>query len=292
MTILLLDAYNLLFRSFTSLPPAIVDGEGHPINAVYGMLAFTLRLLRELEPTGVVAAFDVPDVPTFRHEIYDRYQAQRGPLGGDDAPEFARQVAIAVEVLPQLGVPAVMRPGFEADDMMGTIASGVSAQGGHAVLISTDRDLLQLVRPGIEIVVPGKELKFVRNEDDVRARLGVPPAGVTAYKALAGDASDNIPGLPGIGPKTAARLIEDYGTLEGIFANIADVPPRLARILDAGRDDALLFQRVATIVTDLDTGLDTGRLPAPQFSAEDRPRALLNRTAYGPAETESKDEAS
>jgi DNA polymerase-1 len=135
-------------------------------------------------------------------------------------------------------------------------------------------------------VTPGKQLLHTRTEDDVRARLGVHPTGVTTFKALAGDASDNIPGLPGVGPKTAVRLIDDYGTLEGMLEHLDELSPRIARILDTGREDARLFRQVATIVTDLDTGLDLARLPALRMGADDRPRALLNRSQNGSGDAE------
>src|SRR5262245_47669058 len=129
MTVLLLDAHNLLFRSFVTLPSSIT-AQGKPVHAVYGMLAAVLRLMRELEPEHVVAAFDVPSVPTFRHELYPAYQGQRGPLGGEQADEFSRQVAMAIDALPRLGLPALSYPGYEADDIMGTLACGCASDGG------------------------------------------------------------------------------------------------------------------------------------------------------------------
>lgn len=274
MRVLLLDAYNLLFRSFASLPAKITGADDLPINAVYGMLAFIVRAVREHEPEHIIAAFDTPDVPTFRHLRFADYQAQRGPMGGENAPDFQRQVAIAQGLLPRLGVPALAAAGFEADDIIGTLAVGLAGAGSGAIAVSTDRDMLQLVRPGISILVPGKENRLIDSDSAVRDRIGVEPAGVTSFKALAGDASDNIPGLPGIGAKTAAGLVTSYGTLDGVYAHLGELSPRHRSILDSGRDIAYLFRDIATIRTDVN-GIDATPLPGLEITAESRPRELL-----------------
>jgi DNA polymerase-1 len=281
LDVLVLDAYNVLFRSFSSLPRAITGRNDEPVNAVYGALAFVLRMLREYQPDRIVAAFDVPDVPTFRHQLFPGYQAQRGPLGGEHAEDFARQVAMAQDILPRVGIPALYQAGFEADDVMGSVARSVASSGGRARLVSTDRDLLQLVGPGIELLVPGKEMLNVASPDAVRRRIGVDPEYVTTFKALAGDASDNIPGLPGIGAKTAIRLIDDFGDLDRILASAGEVPARTARILTEGAADARLFEQVATIETGLEIGGQAFSLPALALSIDDRPRAILDRFGYG-----------
>ncbi|MBV9279156.1 MAG: hypothetical protein JOZ41_03655 [Chloroflexi bacterium] len=275
--LLLLDGYNLLYRSFVTLPSAITGGDGRPINAVYGMVAAILRLMRELEPARIVAAFDVPEIPTFRHDLYPLYQAQRGPLGGAESEEFLRQVALAQRSLPPLGIAALTYPGYEADDIMGTLASRGAAAEERAVIVSTDKDLLQLVRPGIEVLVPGKAGLHIRDADGVRARLGVHPSGVTTYKALAGDPSDNIPGVPGIGARTAIRLVERYGSLEAIYDDLAGLPARTAAALREARDSAFLFRRLVTIQTDLPLEGDLASLPTPAFTPDAGIRDLLNR---------------
>jgi DNA polymerase-1 len=286
MTVLLLDAYNLLFRSFTSLPPGITAGDGLPINAVYGMLAFVLRLKQDIAPDHIVAAFDVPEVPTFRHRLFPAYQAQRGPLGGENAEDFSRQVGIAFELFPRLGVPAVAVPGFEADDVMGTIGTAAGASGDRAVIVSTDRDLLQLVSKGIEILVPGKGNQEIRTEHEVIARIGVAPHAVTTFKALAGDASDNIPGLPGIGTKTAISLVERLGVLDSIYQRLDEVPARPQAVLREHRAEAYLYREIVTVRTDIALPLDPRHLPRPSFDAGDRVRTLLDRHGYGPPETQ------
>jgi DNA polymerase I len=274
--VLLLDAYNLLFRSFASLPSAITGADDLPINAVYGMLAFIIRAVREQEPEHIVAAFDVPDVPTFRHRLYKQYQAQRGPMGGENAPDFQRQVGIARELLPQLGIPAISRPGFEADDIMGTLAVQLAMAGRDAIAVSTDRDLLQLIRPGVSILVPGKQQTLIESQEAVRARIGVDPEGVTSFKGLAGDASDNIPGLSGIGTKTASALVTQFRDLDGIYGNLGEIAPRQRGILRAGRELAYLYQDVATIRTEV-PDVDAAALPPLLVTANSGSRELLKQ---------------
>lgn len=289
MTVLILDAYNLLFRSFASLPPSITARDGLPINAVYGMVASVIRLVRDVAPAHIVAAFDEPDVPTFRHRAYPAYQAQRGPLGGENADEFRRQVAIAATILPALGVPALSQAGYEADDIMGTMAREVGESAGLALLVSTDRDLLQLVGERAQIILPGATGVRIGDAQAVRERIGVPPEAVTTFKSLAGDASDNIPGIPGIGPKTAVKLIDGYETLENLFSHLGELPSRTATALEAGHDAAFLFREISTIVNSLDLPLNANALPDPRITPDSKVRDLLEEVGYGRPETDSHD---
>ena len=281
LTVLLLDGYNLLYRAFTSLPSAIVGSDGRPINAVYGLLTSLLRYMRETQSDRMVLALDSPDVPTFRHERYPAYQGHRGPLGGDNAPDFARQVRIAADVAPGLGIVTLSQPGFEADDIMGSCGVKLADSGEMALVVSTDRDLLQLVRPGIDVLSPGNPPIRAHAASDVIDRLGVPPEGITTYKALAGDASDNIPGVKGIGAKTAVSLVTQYGSLEEIYAHLDDLAPATRQKLEAGLSDAFLFRDVVTVVTSLDIPLDTICSSHVSFGPEDKARDLLKRFGYG-----------
>ncbi|GAC1445071.1 MAG: hypothetical protein NVSMB52_05280 [Chloroflexota bacterium] len=278
MKLLLIDGYNLLYRSFTSLPPAIVAADGLPIHAVYGLITTILRLIREHGSDGVIVAYDVPDTPTFRHKLYPLYQGQRGPLGGENAPDFERQVRISQSVLPKVGVTVVQMAGFEADDILGTIALQMRGTGKNVVIVSTDRDLLQIVCPGIEVLALGTPPRVARTEADVRARLGVKPALVPDFKALAGDPSDNIPGVPGIGVKTAAALINEWNDLDGIYDNLAGLSIRVRTTLETHRDNAMLFRRIATIVTDPPIVL--GTLPTLGVSGDSKVRAILQEAGH------------
>jgi DNA polymerase-1 len=276
VTVLLVDGYNLLYRAFTSLPLAIVGADGRPINGVFGLFSSIVRLVRELEVERVAVAFDVPAVPTFRRDLYAGYQAQRGPLGGEQAEEFERQAEIARRALPLLGAPAISVPGFEADDVLGTLANQATQIGRHAVIATTDRDLLQLVRPGIEIATPGKVIQRARTAQDVITRMGVPPEGIPTLKALAGDPSDNIPGVRGIGVKTAVDLVNRFRTLDEIFARVQSLAPRVATALTLQAKNAYLFLDIVTVRTDLDLPIAMKDIGLHGFSADAGIRQLLD----------------
>ena len=280
MATLLLDGHNVLYRAFTSVPRSILGKDGLPINGVYGLLGSILRLSRELHVDGVVVAFDVPEVPTFRHRLYPQYQAQRGPLGGTLAEDFARQALIAQSVLPAIDVPALTAPTFEADDVLGTLSARIAAAGGRAIVVSTDRDLLQLVRPGVEITTPANPPVVFANSESVQARMGVGPEGIPTFKALAGDASDNIPGVAGIGVRTAAGLVNEIGSLEDIFETLGSLPTRVSTALEQQRDQAFLFRRIVTIVTDLDLTLQVDAVPSIHFNPSERARDILDDQGY------------
>jgi DNA polymerase-1 len=280
MPILLLDGHNLLYRAFTSLPRSIVSSSGEPINGLHGLLSVILRLVRVYNGEHVVVAFDVPDVPTFRHQLYPGYQAQRGPLGGEYAEEFRRQVSMAQELLPAIGVHAVTAPGFEADDIMGTLAVAAAGRDTPSLVVSTDRDLLQLVRPNVEVLSPLNPPFHARSDSDVEDRMGVPAAGVTTLKALAGDSSDNIPGVRGIGNKGAAALVKQYGTLEAMYSDLDRLPTRAAGALRDQRETAFLFRELVTIRTDLALAADASNLWRPRISADTRVGQILSEHGY------------
>lgn len=277
MNVLVLDTYNLLYRSFSSLPRTITGADGEPIHAVYGLLNTVLRLWRELGPDSIVAAFDTPGVPTFRSQMYAGYQAKRGPLGGQHADDFARQATLARDILPRIGIPALSVDRYEADDIMGTLATSVARSGGHATIVSTDRDLTQLVAPAISIIVPSKEPRTIDSDEDVRSVLGVSAAGVTTFKALAGDPSDNIPGVRGIGRKGAVDLVNGYHSLDAMYAALDDHRHRTAAALRAGREDAYLFRTVVTILTDLKLGITPAELPTLRMTDASRAREIIEK---------------
>lgn len=274
MTILLLDGHNLLMRAFSTLPRTITDRNGQPINAVYGFLNVMLRLARQEEETRIAVAFDVPEVPTFRSALFPAYQGQRGPLGGEHADELAAQTAMVQQVLDHVGIPALAEPGYEADDVMGTLA--VQQEGEPDVrVISTDKDLLQLVRPGVGWQTPQNPPLVATAAEDVVRILGVGPEQVTTYKALAGDSSDNYPGVRGIGGKTAISLVREHGTLEDIYAALPQLSPSVARKLEEGREAAFLFRDIATVRTGLNLPLSLAQVPPLPLASDARARQIL-----------------
>jgi DNA polymerase-1 len=266
---LLVDGHNIIFRAFSIVPRSITDGQGNAVNGVYGLIGTLLRLIRDREPRYVAVAFDVPEVPTFRHELYQAYQGQRGPLGGPDAANFAWQVEQAKRVLDGVGLRWLVSPGFEADDILGTLTVMAIQGKVHSLVVTSDRDLQQLVRPLVRVLIPGKTPVEVGSED-VRSRLGIPPEKIVDWKVLAGDPSDNIPGVAGIGNKSAVDLVEAYGSWRGVYKHLDEVPARQRASLERGRHDAELFAQVVRLRCDLD-------LPCSLPDLEIDPRRLPER---------------
>jgi 5'-3' exonuclease len=208
----IVDAYVYVFRSYHSMPPMHAP-DGTPVHAAHGFAATLLRMLGELAPTHFACAFDFA-MTSFRNELFADYKAGRTEAPADLEPQFE----ICEEVTRALGIPGLAAEGFEADDVIATAVDAVMEADGAVVVVSTDKDLTQLVREDGRVVM----LDFARakrfDADGVRERFGVAPAQIPDYLALVGDAVDNLPGVPGIGPRTAARLLVAFGSLEDIPA--------------------------------------------------------------------------
>lgn len=247
--LILVDGNAILHRAFHALPP-LTTKRGEPINAVYGLVSMLLRVIQDLKPTHIAVCFDEKE-PTFRHKEFKGYQAQRPPVALDLSSQFEK----ARRVFSAMGIPIYSKPGYEADDVIGTLAQ----QGDDNVVIVTgDRDQLQLVNDKIKVYMPmvGLSTAKLMGENDVIEKMGVPPNQIDDFKALVGDASDNYTGIAGIGPKTAISLLEKYGTLDGIYKNLKDISPSVAKKLEEGTDSAKLSKRLATIVTDVPVSLN------------------------------------
>ncbi|MFN9323709.1 MAG: DNA polymerase I [Holosporales bacterium] len=213
MPLTLLDASGYIFRAYHALPPLSAP-DGTPVGAVYGFCSMLLKLADSLPQTRALAVFDAGR-QTFRQEIYTDYKAHRPPPPADLIPQFA----LVREAAAAFGLPGVELPGFEADDLLASYAKGVNDTISDIIIVTSDKDMLQLLRPGVRIYDPVK-YAFLSDDDAVK-KFGVPPAKVPDVQALIGDASDNVPGVPGIGVKTAAELILAYGDLEGVLAAAA-----------------------------------------------------------------------
>ena len=248
--LLLLDGHNLLFRAFSSVPRSITDGKGRPVNGIYGLVGALLKFIRDRRPTYLAVAFDIPVVPTFRHILFPQYQGHRGPLGGADAANFEWQVFEAIRLLQHFDLHPMSAEGFEADDVLGSLTAVARKAGVESLVVTSDRDLQQLVRPGVHVLIPGRKPVEI-GPPEVMDRLGVMPEQIVDWKVLAGDASDNIPGVAGIGDKSAVELLAKYGTVQAIYANLDSLPVRQRNALKAGRESAALFERVVRIRTDL-----------------------------------------
>ncbi|MBQ8626398.1 MAG: DNA polymerase I, partial [Agathobacter sp.] len=247
--LVLIDGHSILNRAFFGLPD-LTNSQGVHTNAVYGFLNILFKILEEEKPNYLAVAFDVK-APTFRHNMYDGYKGTRKPM----ADELRQQVPIMKEMLQAMGVAIVELPGYEADDLLGTISCMGEAQGMEVSVVSGDRDLLQLATDHVQIRIPKTKKTGTEIENyyakDVVARYLVTPKEFIDVKALMGDTSDNIPGVEGIGEKTASALIEKYKSIEAVYAHADEVkPPRAAKNIVEFWDQAVLSKTLATIITD------------------------------------------
>ncbi len=217
-TLLLVDGNNLLYRSFFALPRLTRRSDGLPNGALHGFVAILRKLLREESPAFAAVAFDAPG-STFRHESFPEYKANRPPM----PPELAQQVPYTRDLARTLGIQVLEVPGVEADDVIGTLAVAGSGEGYRVLIVSGDKDLLQVVGERVTVCDPANPAKRL-DPEGVRRKLHVPPERVPDYLGLVGDSVDNVPGVPGIGPKTAVKLIADWGGLEDILAHTGDLP--------------------------------------------------------------------
>ncbi len=248
--ILLVDGHSLLFRAFYGMPLSMTAPDGTHTNAVYGFLAIFRKVLEEERPAYVAVAFDTRE-KTFRHERFEDYKGTRKPA----PPEFHEQLPLIKEVLDAMGITVVTLPGFEADDILGTLARRGEAEGLAPRILSGDRDLLQIASDKTQIILPktkGGETLYERYfADDVVREMGVTPKEFIDMKALMGDSSDNIPGLPGVGPKTASAIIAKYHSIENAKAHEDEITPKKARqSMEEHYDLAELSKELATICTD------------------------------------------
>jgi DNA polymerase-1 len=256
-TQLLVDGHYLAYRSFFAYPPTL-QYNNQPINAIYGFFTLLLKAIELYNPKALAICFDLPK-PTFRHELYDLYKATRQP-----APEdFKAQIPILIKMLEQCNIPIITAEGYEADDLLGSLAKQAEKLDIKSYILTGDHDSFQLVNNYIQVLIPkkGSPDYDIFTAEKVKEKLGVFPNQVVDFKALKGDSSDNIPGISGIGDKTAAKLIEDYHSLENIYANIHSVKPeRIQKKLIDEKEKALLSFDLARIRSDLNIAIDSERL--------------------------------
>ena len=253
--IVLMDGHSILNRAFYGIPD-LTNAEGLHTNAVYGFLNIMFKILEEEKPEYLTVAFDV-HAPTFRHKMYDQYKGTRKPM----AEELRQQVPVMKEVLQAMGICIVEQEGLEADDLLGTLAGSCEEKGMEVSVISGDRDLLQLATERVKIRIPKTKQGRTEIEDyyaaDVKERYQVTPKEFIDVKALMGDASDNIPGVPSIGEKTATKIIVEYGSIENAYEHVEELkPPRAAKALKEHYDLAKMSKELATIETHADISCD------------------------------------
>lgn len=253
--IVLIDGHSILNRAFYGLPD-LTNAEGLHTNAIYGFLTIMFKILEEEKPEYLTVAFDV-HAPTFRHEMYDAYKGTRKPM----ADELRQQVPVIKEVLGAMGIKTIEQAGLEADDLLGTISRRSEERGMEVSVISGDRDLLQLATEHVKIRIPKTKQGRTEVEDyyseDVKNRYQVTPLEFIDLKALMGDTSDNIPGVPSIGEKTAAKIITEYHSIENAYAHVEELkPPRASKALKEHWDLAVMSKTLATIEVHADFAYD------------------------------------
>ena len=252
----LLDGYSLVFRAFYAMDANMRTKDGRPTNAVRGIAMMLKKLIEQEAPEYMVAAFDMGK-PTLRLDLYPEYKAQRDRT----PPELAEQIDYIKELIAAYGISIFEVADHEADDVIGTAAKAAKRLGMESVVVTSDRDMLQLVNDTTRVMLTRRGVTDVEvmDESAVAARYGLRPPQLIDLKALMGDPSDNIKGVKGVGEKTALTLLDEFGTLENIYANLDRVgKPRLRALLEEGRDSAFLSQKLATIVTDVDLGFELG----------------------------------
>jgi len=251
--LVLVDGHAVVFRAYYAFPPTLTTPKGEQINAVYGFASILLNVLRDLKPTHVAVAFDL-DKPTFRHLEYVDYKAQRPEVDVEltDQLERVRQVVTA------LNIPIFQVEGFEADDVIGTLGKQAQVKKIDTVIVTGDQDAMQLVNGHIKVYVPARGLKPAKfyGEPEVKERYGLSPKQIIDLKALSGDVSDNIPGIHGVGPKTATKLLQEYKDVDGIYKHIDKITGSLKQKLVDGYEEAERGKKLATIVLDVPITLD------------------------------------
>lgn len=268
--VLLIDGHSLAYRAFFALPATMTTAGGQPVNAIYGFTSMLLKVLGEEKPDAVVVALDGPRSGLLRTAEYAEYKSHRPTM----PDELRTQMEMIEHLLGHMHIPVVTSEGHEADDVLGTIARAVSSRGSEAVIVTGDRDTLQLVRPGVRVLMTSRGISETVSYDEaaVTDRYGVPPERLPDVAALKGDASDNIPGVPGIGEKGAVDLIRRYGSLESLYENLDEVTgARRKSALQENRELAFLCRKLSSIVTDVPLDLD---VDAVRFADWDRHEVL------------------
>ncbi len=247
-TLVLIDGHALMYRAYHGLAKSFNPlWNGRPVGMVYGFTSMLLNIIEHFHPDVLITSFDCGK--TFRHEADESYKAQRAKTPDD----FHEQVPLVEEMLHAFDIPALTAEGFESDDVIGTIAVQAAQQGFDVKIISGDLDFTQLVSDKIKLVkLNGKiEASVEYGPEETQARYGINPEQMVDFKAITGDSSDNYPGLSGVGPKTTSDLLQEYGSIAGIYEHLDDLKPKVREKFEAGREDLKHFQFLAEIRTDV-----------------------------------------
>lgn len=264
-TVAVIDGNSLMHRAYHAVPPTMTAPDGTPTNAAFGFLSMLLKFIEMEQPDALVCAFD-KGRPKFRMEALEQYKAQRPPMD----EELKAQFPVIENLLAAMNVPVVALPGWEGDDILGTVAARDEELGYRTLLVTGDKDAYQLASDLTKIVTTKRGITdvVIYGPEEVEERYGVTPAQFTDFLGLKGDKADNIPGVPGIGDKKAASMLQAYGNLEGIYANLDKFKGKQLENLTNYKDDAFLSRQVATIVRDADFELDLESISFPNFNVE------------------------
>ena len=245
-TLLLLDAYSLIYRAFYAIR-SLTGPDGQPVNAIYGLTKMVRKMTTDHKPAYLGAVFDL-GAPKKRLDLLPSYKAQRPPT----PPDLDRQLPAIRDILGAMRVPIVEIEGEEADDIVATLAVQAYGAGRDVLIASNDKDFMQIVNPRIRLLRPDGKETIICDADGVHARYGIRPDQVIDFLSLLGDSVDNIPGVPGVGEKTATQLLQQYGTLENLLVQAAEIPkPKLREALTASADRLRTNRRLIALQTDL-----------------------------------------
>jgi DNA polymerase-1 len=252
-TLYVIDISGYIFRAYHALPP-LQSPKGEPSHAVLGVTTMLLKLVADQKPALLAVAMDSRG-KSFRHELFEGYKATRPA----HPPDLTHQIARVREIIEAYAIPILQQDGIEADDLIATVVKRALEQNLRVVIVSADKDMLQLIRDGV--IMYDTSRNVVYGPAETKAKLGVPPERVRDYLALVGDTSDNVPGVPSVGPKTATQLIEQYGDIDGIYANVASITKKALREkLEANREQAYLSRQLVNLRDDLEIELDPAKL--------------------------------
>lgn len=263
-TLLLIDGNAIMHRAFHALPP-FKTKSGTPTNVIFGFFSMLHKSISDFHPNFIVVCFDTPK-PTFRNKIFKEYQAQRPKISDD----FIVQIPLVKEALDKAGIMHLEKDGYEADDLIGTIAQKFKDNGVKVLILSGDRDIQQLVAKNVFVITPKLGLSDIKMYDsaEVEKKYGLEPVKIPDLKALMGDASDNYTGAKGIGPKTAAKLLQQYKSISGIYSHLDDIDDKVRKSLEENKENVLLSYKLATIDTKVPIEFDIAQTKFEKFKDE------------------------
>ena len=262
-TLLLIDGNAIMHRAYHALPP-FKSADGTPTNVVYGYLSMLNKVVTDFKPDYLISCFDTPK-PTFRNKLFKEYQSQRPKI--DDS--FIIQIPLVKQALDAAGINRLEKDGYEADDLIGTITRIFEKNNFRVIILTGDKDIFQLITDNVFVAAPQLGLANVKifDKSEFEKKLDVAPNQIIEYKALAGDPSDNYHGASGIGPKTASKLIHQFGTVENIYKNLDKVDSlKIKGILEKEKDSVFISKKLATIMTDVEIEVDIEKLKFKGFN--------------------------